>query len=858
MSASDEMVDGRGRIRPHWQGLIGALADLAGDGPGGDGLADPLAGGLAGDGLAERARRLDAGFIADGVGSLLPGAEAAWRCDPVPLPISGAEFATLSAGLIQRATLIEAVLADIYGPQALIAEGLVPPALVYANPGFLRPCRATVADPGGAVAPDRHGGALMGCYAADLVRGADGGWQVMTDRTSRAAGFGLVLENRRQIARAMPESLRAAPPRPLRPFYDVWQDSLTRAAPNGRDHPAVALLTPGTRHPFWFEHLLLARELGCALVEGGDLTIRHGLLYLKTLAGLQPVDVLLRRMDGRRMDPVEFGQTGQRGVPGLMDAARHGRLRIVNDPGTGVMEAPGWAAVLPGLAPRLLGAPLLLPQVPAVVLSDPAEARRVLADIAEAPARWLLRPLLDGSATVTDPATLDLAARADFAARVEANPGDWIATRAPGGSVAPTVVAGRLQPRTVQLRMFLVQDGVGWRCMPGGLARVLGEGELMGGRLPRSGLAKDVWVLTEDRSDIRGPSAGTGRAVAIRRTAGDLPSRTADNLFWLGRYVERLEGKARLLKLGVARVARGAPSPREVADLSALTRCLVAARLVAAEDAPSGAGPAALVSAIGRAAREAGPLARLGEEILRLTEATRDRLTGEMYATFSHPLRAAMARLHAARGLDALEAALGEVLRYSAAVAGTAAENMVRGGGYLFLDLGRRVERAAATCLGLAEALKEPPARQETALRLALELCDSVITYRSRYLTTLQPSPVLDLVLADPSNPRGVAFQCNEIRARLAAISNGSEAELVRAAGALQAEAEAIAAGLVDLPDQATAAAALPDRLEALRAAIGALSDRVTRRYFALLPAVQTIGSPLDPDEDEAPLVGAA
>ncbi|WP_431283794.1 circularly permuted type 2 ATP-grasp protein [Humitalea sp. 24SJ18S-53] len=840
MSASDEMVDGRGRIRPHWQGLIGALADLSGVG-------------LPGDGLAERARRLDAGFAADGVGSLLPGAEAAWRCDPVPLPISGAEFATLATGLAQRATLIEAVLKDIYGPQALVAEGLIPPALVYANPGFLRPCRATV--PGEADLPRN---VLMGCYAADLLRGADGGWQVVSDRTSRAAGFGLVLENRRQIARAMPESLRAAPPRPLRPFYDVWQDSLTHNAPNGRDHPAVAILTPGTRHPFWFEHLLLARELGCALVEGGDLTVRHGLLYLKTLAGLQPVDVLMRRMDGRRMDPVEFGQAGQRGVPGMMDAARHGRLRIVNDPGTGALEAPGWATVLPDLAPRLLGAPLLLPQALTVALSDPAQARRVLADITQAPARWLLRPALDSNVTATDPATLDLAARADFAAKVEANPGAWVATMTPEGSVAPTVVGGRLQPRTIQLRLFLVHDGIGWRCLPGGLARVLGEGEMIGGRLPRAGLAKDVWVLTEDRTDIRGPSAQSGPAVAIRRTAGELPSRTADNLFWLGRYVERLEGSARLLKLAVARVARGAPSPREMADLSALTRCLVAARLVAAEDAPSGAGPGALIASMSKAGREGGPLASRAAEVIRLTEAARDRLTGEMYATFSQPLRAAMAKLHSARGLDALEEALGELLRYSAAVAGTAAENMVRGGGYLFLDLGRRMERASATCLGLAEALKEPPPRQETALRLALDLCDSVITYRSRYLTTLQPAPVLDLVLADPGNPRGVAFQCNEIRARLAAISNGTEAELVRAAGALQAEAEAIAAGLVEVPDQATAASLLPDRLEALREAIGALSDRVTRRYFALLPAVQTIGSPLDPEDDDRPLEGAA
>jgi len=827
------MVDGHGRIRPHWQGLIGALADLPGDG------------------LSERARRLDAGFAADGIGSLLPGAEAAWRCDPVPLPLSGSEFATLSAGLAQRATLLEAVLADIYGPQDLLAEGLVPPSLIFANPGFLRPCRASLTD-------TRVRDPLMAAYAADLMRGEDGGWMVVCDRTSRPAGFGLVLENRRQIARAMPESLRAAPPRPLRPFFDIWQDSLGSIAQRAGVNPAIAILTPGTRHPFWFEHLLLARELGCALVEGGDLTIRNGSLFLKTLAGLQPVDVLMRRLDGRRMDPVEFGATGSRGVPGLLDAARHGTVRIVNDPGTGVMEAPAWATVLARLAPRLLGTELLLPQAETLALADPDVATRVLTDLQEAPSRWLLRPALDGNATATDPAALDLAERAQFAGRVSADPGAWVATATPAGSVAPVVTAGRLQPRAVQLRMFLVHDGITWRCLPGGLARVMGEGETLGGRLPGAGVAKDVWVLAEDRSDIRGPAVAAGPPIAVRRTAGDLPSRAADNLFWLGRYVERLEGSARLLRLAAARGARGDPSPRELADLAALARCLVAARLLSAEDVPSGAGPGAMLTALGRAAREGGPLAHRAAEVARLTEASRDRLTGEMYATFSQPLRGAMTELRAARGLDALEQGLGTLLRLCAAVAGTAAENMVRGGGFLFLDLGRRMERASATSLVLAEALKEPAARQETALRLALDLCDSVITYRSRYLTTLQAAPVLDLVLADPGNPRGIVFQCAEIRARLSTISNGTEVELVRAARALQTEVEAMAAGIVEAPDQAAAAALLPPRLEALREAIGLLSDGVTRRYFALLPAVQTIGSPLAPEELRRPLMGAA
>jgi len=291
------MVDGRGGLRPHWRSLLGTFSSL------GEG------------GLAERARRLDRAFEEEGVTSVLPGVSAgekSWRCDPVPLPMPAAEFAELERGLSQRARLLEAVLADIYGPQTLLAEGLLPPALIYANPGFLRAgC--------GIETPSR-----LQFYAADLIRGPDGGWRVLADRSSGAAGIGFARENRRLLSRVMSESFRPMQVRGLRPFFDVWQDSLQKLAPGDgvhpRSSPTVALLTPGTGASQWFEHMYLSRELSCALVEGGDLTVRGGAVFIKTLRGLQHVDVLLRRMDGRMIDPLELDHGSLLGVPGLLDA----------------------------------------------------------------------------------------------------------------------------------------------------------------------------------------------------------------------------------------------------------------------------------------------------------------------------------------------------------------------------------------------------------------------------------------------------------------------------------------------------------------------------------------------------------
>ncbi|MGG5808718.1 circularly permuted type 2 ATP-grasp protein [Falsiroseomonas sp. CW058] len=806
------MVDGAGRIRPHWRGLLGAISALG----------HPA--------LAERAKRLDRAFEEEGVATVLvpdapaaPGPDAPttparphrpWRCDPLPLVLTGREFDRLEAGLGQRARLLAAVLDDLYGPQTLLSSDVVPARLVHGNPHFLRPCRAEAARPF----------PRLTFYGADLLRGADGEWRVAADRCGGANGVGFAAENRALLARILPEVFRAVQLRPLRPFLDAWVDALHALAPDGVDNPRLALLTPGSRQDTWLEHLFLSRELGLELVEPGDLTVRGEEVFLKTLRGLRRVDVILRRIRGEACDPLEFGQAG--GVPGLMQAMRGGHVRLVNAPGSMAAEAPGLAPYLAACARHLLGEDLALGALETVWLGDEAARREVRA----APEAWRLRDAFDPGSAPRPGA---------------APPWTFAATRPARPSCAPCLAGEGLAPAPVMLRMFLLRDAQGgWRAMPGGLAQVLEEGGEVAGPPTRRGIAKDVWVLAEEGGEIRGPTAPRAAMLPIRRSSGELPSRVADDLFWLGRYLERLEGSARLMRSLLVRLLRGATVPREVAEMRALARCLHAAGLLGAEAAASPPDGAALPRALLAAAGPNGALPALVDAVERPQSAVRDRLTHDMWAAFAQLGQEARARLAtAAVGPDALAEAMGAIIRACTGLAGLAAENMVRGGAWMFLDLGRRMERAAATARSLGQVLAEPAPRLEAGLPLALELCDSTLTYRARYLAAVQPAPVLDLVLADPGNPRALGFQLAAVAERLAEIG-GAEDALAAAARRLAARPAAMVDGVLMAADRDAAAAALPAALLALGGEVGALSDALARRYVSHVRAQALGGGP--------------
>ncbi len=794
--ARDELLNAEGRLRRPWRRMLDTLLGM--------GVAT----------LRDRAAELNRVLAEEGAAAVMaaPGGEP-WRCDPVPFLLTEAEFSNLASALAQRARLLEAVLSDVYGRRELLRAGLLPPWLVYPSPQYLRPCRIGM------------GGRHLSLYAADVLRAPDGSWQVLADHTAEPAGLAHVLENRRMMARVLPDMFRSMEVAPIRPFFDAWQDALQRLAPPGGS-PGLALLTPGHGDRRWFEHVVLARELGCSLVEAGDLTVRTGALWVKNLRGLSPVHVLLRYKNALALDPLELHERVRDGIPGLFGAIRDGTVQVLNAPGAGFAEAPALAALLPELCRHVLGEDLRLASVGSRWLGDAQAAAVVAAE----PEEWTIRPAWSRLGAVDTQ-------------RLAEHPWSYAAQRRVAASFVPCIGAGEvLEPRGVTLRLFLLFDGRDWRALRGGLARVTDR--------PGAGrrTSKDVWVLEEEGSDIVGPGNLAVPALPIRRLSGDMPSRVADNFYWFGRYLERLENAARLTRTLLARLTRAGLLPRDVPELQALSACLVEARMMS-PDFTAGAAPAVLVEMLLRGlSSEAGTMAWLTAQVQRLADTLRDRLSGEMHGMIAHGGRglkgARMALEVRRRGVrtGASTGLLGDfadrVLEFSAAVGGYAAENMVRGGGRLFLDLGRRIERAHAISSQLAQFLDVTPDRIDSGLGLALELCDSVLTYRSRYLSVLQPAPVLDLVLADPGNPRGLAFQLMGARQSLAELAGEEASPLAGMLDGAIAATRDIVEGLVRAPDQAKATARIADRLRLIEEQVAELSNALGRQYFALLPVV--------------------
>jgi len=516
------------------------------------------------------------------------------------------------------------------------------------------------------------------------------------------------------------------------------------------------------------------------------------------------------------------------------------------------VEAPALAAFLPALSRRLLGEELRVASQATLWLGEGAVVRTVLRDLEG----WLIRRATDGDSRPVVPMLLSAAERAELAAKIEADPGGYAASVAPVPSLAPCAGKRGLDAKPIALRMFMTFDGHRWRAFPGGLARALSEEDALAGRLPRNAVSKDVWVMADESSMVQSVLGLMTPTLAIRRTAGDLPSRVADNFYWLGRYLERLEEAARLQRAVITRILRPMPSAREVSELEILIGSLSSLKMLADEDA-SVLGMGMLSTAVLKAFRPNGGMPRVLAHVARQVDTLRDRLTGEMHTVVTRSLRElgeAMRRLPAepnARTLEAASHLTAEILEFAATVAGLAAENMVRGGGRLFLDFGRRMERAQAIAAELRQVLDQPgvltqPGRVETGLRLALELRDSVITYRTRYLAVLQPAPALDLILADEGNPRGLAFQLVAARELLREIVEDGDSLLLAMEPMLQ-ETRDIVQEVLRSPDQMVTTARLPPRLRKLDQAIAAVGDRVSRRYFTLLPVARSLGVESEP-----------
>ena len=740
----DELVDGAGAMRPVWAGLIDHLSGLT--------SAEILRDFARGD-----QHLADAGVFFRQFGDTSLGGRD-WPFSPVPVLLGEAEWRAIEAGLIQRADLLETVVADLYGDNRLVAEGHLPASLIAQTPEWLRPM----------VGVRPRSGHFLHFVAFEIGRGPDGGWWVLSDRTDTPSGAGFALENRVATTKVFPELYQKTNVHRLAGFFRDFRDALDRLRrdPTSR----VGILTPGPLTDTYYEQAYIARYLGMSLLEGADLTVEDGQLKLRTVQGLTPLDVLWRRMDGVWADPLELRGDSRLGTPGLMAAIRQGQVTMVNALGVGVLESQALMAFLPAISVALTGQKLRLPNVATWWCGQPSE----LAHVRNHCNRMMIGPALSTRMPFETPDRHAIGGQMRGGEGDDPDLHDWLTENADGLvgkelvtlSTTPVHEGGALVPRPMTIRVFLARTAKGWQAMPGGFARVGASPDPDAVSMRNGGSVADVWVIGDGPVEAVSLVAPAS-AQFLRAQSGPLPSRAADNLFWLGRYVERTEGLLRLVRAYNSRLSESATAPL----VQSLRNQMKSYYIDPDEPLPQG-----LLSTLDSAVFAASQI--------------RDRFSVDGWAALTDMQKSMtrIARTTKAGNDSAL--VMSVMLRKIAGFSGLVHENMFRAVGWQFLTVGRSLERAAMMTDLLAEVSdRKAP---DGSLDLAIEIGDSTMTHRQRYSVVTSRETVVDLLALDEANPRSVRFHLDNIRARVDALASlhapGQMTEFERQVLALQTQ----------------------------------------------------------------------
>ena len=746
----DEMVGTDGRLRPAW---IPAARWLASHGT------DDLDAAVA-----EIRRLLRENGVTYSVHGTDGGEPRPWLLDPIPWLVSQDDWKTIESGLIQRAELLDAILTDLYGDRTLVRDGWLPPELVSAHRGYLHACR-------GLRLPSKRQLILA---AADLARGPDGRMWVVNDRAQAPSGFGYAVENRVVMTRSLPRLFHRSGVRRLAPFFHTLRDtldSLTSLA--GGRSPRVVILTPGPQNETYYEHAFLASYLGYTLVQGDDLTVRDGRVWLASLGGLEPVDVIIRRVDAWFCDPLELKEDSQLGVPGLLEAARQGEVMIVNHPGSGVLENPGLMAFLPGIARHLRGEELILPSAATWWCGDRDAREHVLAHLGDMVVKSIHRhPTFD---TRFGP-ELTKAGLAELRQRILARPEAFVGQEQVGFSTVPVFNGSTLEPRRGVLRGFLAAGPDGrYTVMPGGLTRVAATpaAKIVSSQL--GGVSKDTWVLGTDPEPF----------VSLLQESPELPepdartapSRAGENLFWTGRYAERAEGTARLLRRAVLAFVedlgddeKDAARHREIL-MQGLLESTNAGPIHPEENSSAVSDEEEILSLLADPRRQ-GSLPSILRSFRYSAFAVRDLWSPDSWRVIDTILSDWTDPTPTHRHLEPFSAPLNRLIIDLTALLGLNLESMTRDAGWRLLDTGRRIERAQFLIGVLRHFLVTArPAREEIlVMESVLAALDSLVTFRKRYRTAPRLDLVLELLLLEPNNARSLLYQIDRISANLEAL----------------------------------------------------------------------------------------
>lgn len=742
--AYDELLTPQGGVRPQWQGLAGRLRDI-------------------GDAALRRRWSHSQRLIkANGVAySPHAGHDAArpWTLDPLPMVISRQQWQSVAAGLAQRAQVLDLTLRDLFGPQELIRTGVLPADVLYAHPGYLLPLRRL--PPADAAEASQR---MLRLYAADLGRAPNGAWWVLNDRTESPSGIGFALENRIVISRMLPDAFRDCRVLRLAGYLGQLRESLEGPAGQTHARSQIAILTQGAGRPNYFEDAYLARYLGFTLVEGEDLTVRGRRLWLKTLQGLVPVDVLVRRPNTEQCDPLEMGGASPAGVAGLIQAAREGNLVVANALGSGLVESQVFMAYLPRLSRALLGEDLKLPGVATWWCGERSSLDYVLQNLDHLLLKHAYRQR--GRESLVSDHLRD-ATPDDLAKLIKKDPRAYVAQERVERSSAPVWQDGRVQAGRVALRAFATARDDRYEVMEGALARITYTAEpLEVSSLTGEG-SKDVWIVSDQPVEPTTLLSTDDEPVALVRRGAELPSRVADNSYWLGRQLERADAQAKLIRTIAIRIT-GEADPSDLPELTLLLRALAEHGLIepgyAVEELRE------LLPHVDRSlpsqvlgAHSGDSLSETVERVFVAAAKVRDRLSRDTWGALLQ-MRELMAGPDAtASDLTDLINTADELIVNLAAIGGMVVESMTRTQFYRFLDIGRRLERAVQLTDLLNVCLVERHSTVDPLLEALLETSDSLMTYRSRYRSSIRFAAVLDLLITDQSNPRSLAFQLDTL-----------------------------------------------------------------------------------------------
>jgi uncharacterized circularly permuted ATP-grasp superfamily protein/uncharacterized alpha-E superfamily protein len=741
-----------GKIRPHCAGLNDFLSQIGPEGM---------------DRRMKQIRRLvyQNGIVFSSYGDPTVR-ENHLQLDLIPQLLHAAEWSKVKIALSQRADLLDRVLTDLSGPRQLIQRGVIPQDLLFRHPHYQVPYQDLPPVSG------RH----LHLYAAELIRSPKGDWWVMSDRTDSPGGWGFALENRLAISRAFPAEFRRSNVERLASYFIALREHLKGLALTNRDDPHIAVLSAGTGSKSYFEDSYLARYLGFTLVEDKDLVVRSNRVMLKTLAGLTRIDVILRRQQGNQIDPLESGSHAP-GISGILQAAREGNVAIVNSPGSGLVESPVFMAFMPRICKALLGTELLLPGVATWWAGEKASRELIIdrIDDLELKPAYRQRTVLgsdDRFVKAVDPERLSRAERIKL---IEDEPRDWVAQERVERSSAAIWQDGKLQTGYISMRSFLVASGEGWKAMPGGLVRVSENPHEPIGNPFEGGGAKDAWVIndkpTKQVSLLRGGAPVYGSAIRKSRSGGHLSSRMADNLCWLGRYFERTDAAARLLRSVVSRLT-GENDPADLVELPVLIRALASDGridpMLAIEEVQTFMPTMdSVLSRFTLDRNDPNTLRSLVDLLVSQAAKVREGLSSDAWRTIKRVSDNFESDRPESCSSGELLDLTNDLILNLASFSGLINESMTRNFSLCFLNIGRRIEHSLQVISLLKNTLLHDGQMSSGLLEAILQTSDSIMTYRARYFANFQPAAILDLLLVDESNPRSLAFQLVQLEENL-------------------------------------------------------------------------------------------